>query len=378
MRLFAKLLLLAGVCAAVPLVLLGGAGYWRSQKLALELAGSTERTGAVTGTAGLEALFRESSRFHLEVVERRAQELEEFFEQGRKMVGLQTALVDRALRTPAEAGGPPLHSDGKMAELVKDPAFASKTLRAEPYVVYKVAPGVDADAVRPTLDRLARLGDLYSFWHRETPWLKSLYFGSADGFLVGYPGGTPFPASYDPRKRDWYEKAVEKGRVTWSNIYLDKDRLPVITCAEPLFQDGKLVGVSAADVGLESLLDRLFTLGELPASDALLVNYLGQVRIAAAVQGPGKFQWRSWGPDEAPSVRKFLDGRLAPAFDAAAGGQSGTFAVDGAGRRVSAVASALDGDLLSFSRVFIKTRAGGKHWYYLVRTPIQRVIGPAV
>lgn len=362
----------------MPLALLGGAAFWRSQRLAADLTGSAEKTGAVTGAAGLEALFRESSRFHLEVVERRAQELETFFEQGRKLVGLQTSLIDRALKQAPEAGGPPLYSDAKIAELIKDPVFSSQKVRVEPYVVYKVAPGVDADAVRPKLDRLARLGDLYSFWHRETPWLKSLYFGSADGFLVGYPGGTPFPAAYDPRKRDWYEKAVEKGRVTWSNIYLDKDKLPVITCAEPLFQDGTLVGVSAADVGLESLLDRLFTLGELPASDALLVNYLGQVRIAATVQGPGKFTWRSWDPDDAPSVKKFLDGRLAPAFDAAVNEESGAFAVDGKGKRVEHIASALDGDLLSFSRVFIKTRAGGKHWYYLVRTPLGRIVGPAL
>ena len=231
MRLFAKLLLLAGVCAAVPLALLGGAGLWRSRRLAADLTGSAQKTGEVTGTAGLEALFRESSRFHLEVVERRAHELETFFEHGRKMVGLQTALVDRALRVAPEPGGPPLYSDGRMAELMKDPVFSSRTVRAEPYVVYKLAPGTDAGSVGPKLDRLARLRDLYAFWHRETPWLKSLYFGSADGFLVGYPGGTPFPADYDPRKRDWYRKAVEKGRVTWSNIYLDKDRLPVITCA---------------------------------------------------------------------------------------------------------------------------------------------------
>lgn len=375
-RLFAKLLLLAGVCAAVPLALLGGAGLWRSQRLASELAGSTERTGAESAAAGLEALFSESSRYHLEVVERRGAELEEFFEQGRKLVGLQTRLVERALATPPEAGGPPLKSDAEMAVLEGEARKAF--VRVEPYAVYKLAPGADADAVRPSLDRMARLGDAYAFWHRETPWLKSLYFGSAEGWLVGYPGSAKFPADYDPRRRDWYEKAVEKGRVTWSNIYLDKDGKPVITCAEPLYAGTRLVGVSAADIALESLLDRLFTLGDLPASDAALVNYLGQVRIAATVEGPGKFTWRSWGPDEAPSVRTHLGGRLAPAFDAAVKEPAAAFAVDPSGRRVSAVSDALDGDLLAFSRVFIKTRAGGKHWYYLVRTPVSRVIGPAL
>ncbi|MBI3298487.1 MAG: HAMP domain-containing protein [Elusimicrobia bacterium] len=377
MRLFAKLFLLLAVCAALPLALLGGAALWRSRSLSAELLDSSARTGESSADAGREALFRESSRFHLEVVERRAAELEEFFEQGRKLVGLQTMLATRALATPLDPGGPPSWSDARMAEQLRDPAFASSTLRVAPYTVYKLAPGVTEESVRAPLERLARLGDYYAYSHRETPWLKSLYLGMADGFLVGYPGAKPFPADYDPRGRDWYQKAVERGRVTWSNIYIDKDGKPVITCAEPLFDGGRLIGVSAADIGLESLLDRLFTLGELPAADALLVNYTGQVRIAAAVEGPGKFKWRSWGPEDAPSVKGFLDGRLAAAFDAAVKSPSGSFAVDASGRRVADLGQAMDGDLLAYSGVFIKTRAGGKHWYYLVRTPIARIVGPA-
>lgn len=362
MRLFAKLFLLLGLCAAVPLALLGGATLWRSHQLQSELLGSSADTGRKSADAGEEALFAESKRLHIQVVERRADELENFFEQGRRLVGLQTALAERALSGAAAAGGPPLWSDAEMAENLKRPGFAEGTLRVEPYAVYHWAPGAKEE-LEP-LKKLAALGDYYAFSHKENPWLKSLYIGHEAGFVVGYPASKPFPADYDPRGREWYAKAMEKGRVTWSHIYLDKDGKPVITCAEPVRAGGRAVGVSAADVSIERFLDRLFDLSELPATDALLVNYSGHVRFAAAVGSEGKFKWRSWDSQEAPLVGKVLDGRLAPAFAAAEKSASGAFAQGG--------------DLLSFARVFIKTRVGGKYWYYLVLTPKERIVGPAV
>jgi len=361
-RLFAKLFLLLTLCSAVPLALFGGVALWRTRALRAELLQASARTGKAGADTGERALFAESRRLHRRVVETRAVELEDFFEQGRKLVGLQTAFALRAL-AEAPPAGPPLRSDGDMAELRKNPEAFAKFVRKEPYSVYRLAPGTSLETVRPRLERLARLGDYYAFTHRETPWLKSLYIGSPDGFLLGYPGASPFPDGYDPRKGDWYKKAVEKGRVTWSNIYLDKDGKPVITVAEPFFIDGRLAGVSAADIVLESLLDRLFDLTDLPASEAVLVNYLGQVRIAADTSGAGRSKWRSWGPDDAPSIRAYSEGALAPAFMAAARERSGT-KVEGE-------------NLLSFARVFIRTRAGGKEWYYLVRTPVAEVIGPA-
>ncbi|MBI2788186.1 MAG: HAMP domain-containing protein [Elusimicrobia bacterium] len=363
MRLFAKLFLLLTLCAAAPLAVFGGAALWRSRELRQQLLESSARTGKVSAETGEAALFAESRRLHRRVVEARAAELEDFFEEGRKLVGLQTAFAARALAEAPPRAGPPLRSDADMAELRKDSKAAAKVVRVEPYAVYRLAPGTSHDAVRPRLERLARLGDYYAFAHRETPWLKSLYIGSPEGFLLGYPGAAPFPEGYDPRKGDWYKKAVEKGRVTWSNIYLDKDGRPVITVAEPFFEDGRLAGVSAADVVLESLMDRLFDLSDLPASEAVLVNYLGQVRIAAKPEAGGKFKWRSFDPDRAPSVNSYAAGALAPAFEAASRERSGTL-VRG-------------GDLLSFARVFIRTRAGGKEWHYLVRTPVEGVTGPA-
>jgi adenylate cyclase len=358
-RLFPKLFLLLALCAAVPLGILGASALYSSRALRDELLRTSAETGKTSAEAGEQALFAESRRLHQRIVEVRAAELQDFFEEGRRLVQLQTIFALRALAEPPAAAGPALRSNAEMEAIRKDPAV----LRVAPYAVYHVAPGADSDAAKADLIRLARLGDYYAFSLRETPWLKSLYIGGAGGWVIGYPGSAPFPDAYDPRKGDWYKKAVEKGRVTWSSIYLDKDGKPVITCAEPIISGGRVIGVSAADIALDSLLDRLFDLAGLPASDALLVNYLGGVRIAAAAKDKGRFTWRSWGPDDAPSVSAHLGGLLAPAFAAAQRDFSGTL---------------LKGDdLLSFARVNIRTRAGGKDWYYLVRTPVAGVIGPA-
>ncbi|HEX4048053.1 MAG TPA: HAMP domain-containing protein, partial [Elusimicrobiota bacterium] len=364
MRLFAKLFLLIVLCAAVPLAFTAGAVLWRAGALRAELTSASVRTGEAGADAGEKALFAESRRVHLRVVEVRASELEDFFEGGRRLVQLQSALARRALTEPADPAGPPLWSDARMAQLLRDPKASAATVRVAPYAVYRLAPGVSFDSVRTPLERLARLGDYDSFSLRETPWLKSLYIGSPDGFLIGYPGTSAFPAGYDPRAGAWYKKALLRGRITWTTIYLDKDGKPVITCAEPIFAGGRLVGVSAADIALDSLLDRLFDLAGLPATDAMLVNFFGGVRIAASISEDGRRTWRSWGPDDAPSVNRYLGGRLAPAFRESLKSRSGTLVAGD--------------DLLSFADVAIKTRKGGKDWYYLVRTPVARVIGPAM
>lgn len=373
MRLFHKLLLLLSLCAAVPVLVLGTAGVWRTRALGRSLLAKAAATGDRGAATGRRALFEESRRLHTQVVERRARELQNFFGRGRKLVALQTALAARALSSPEPAEPRALYSDAEMAKVRED----ASRLGVAPYAMYTLAPGVAPERVLPALRRLSTLGDYYAFAHRETRWLKSLYVGSPDGFVLGYPGISPFPAAYDPRTRPWYEKAVAKGRITWSSIYTDKDGRPVITAAEPILDGERLLGVSAADIGMESFIGRMFELSELPATDALLVNFKGNVRIAATALPRGRFSYRSQPDDASPPVAKFKDGLFAPAFDAARAGGSGTLLVDHSGLRVEDPDAAPDGSLLAYAPVFLRTRREGKFWYLLVRTPMREVAGPA-
>lgn len=365
MRLFAKLFLLLGLCAALPLSFFGAAALWRTRELRRELLSASARTGEISADTGEAALFAESRRLHKRIVENRSRELEEFFEQGRKLVAFEVRLAERWLgKERAALDGPPLITPAEIDAMRPDAKKFKATIGEVPYVVFHVTQGADVADARAEAEKLARLGDYFRFSYTETSWLRSIYLGSPKGYLLGYPGGAPFKPAYDPRQSDWYKKGVEKGRVTWTTIYPDKDGSPVITVAQPYyFPDERLAGVAAADISLDDLLDRLFDLRELPAQEAALVNWVGGVRIAATVQSDGGFKWKAWGADDAPNVSKHFGGVLGPAFKAALKEPSGTLVVGG--------------DLLSFARVHIKTRDGGKDWYYLVRTPLERVTGPA-
>ncbi len=371
MKLFHKLLLLC-VCAAAPILVLGTAGLWHSHRLGQDLLDAGARTGRESAETGRLALFDESRRLHSQVVERRARELQDFFERGRELVAYQTVAARKALLSPRQSTRP-LYSDAEMTAIRKDLSILGK----RPYAMYRLAPNVPLDEVEPSLKKLAALGDYYAFSLVETPWLKSLYIGHPKGFVLGYPGEASFPDGYDPRTRNWYKKAVRKGRVTWSSIYADKDGRPIITCAEPIYDGETLLGVSAADVAMEDFLDRLFELSELPATDALLANYKGQVRISATVMPDGRFEYRSQPANSSPNVSEFLGGVFAPAFAASLKSRRGTLLTNAAGDSVEDPASAAKGNLLSHAQVFIKTRKEGKVWHLLVRTPMKNVAGPA-
>lgn len=61
--------------------------------------------------------------------------------------------------------------------------------------------------------------------------------------------------TYDPRKRPFYAGAVQRGGPYLSDIYVfASNRKPGITISEPFFgKDGKLIGVVAADITLDSM-----------------------------------------------------------------------------------------------------------------------------
>jgi adenylate cyclase len=75
---------------------------------------------------------------------------------------------------------------------------------------------------------------------------------------------TPLENSYYPRKRLWYQDAVVKGGMVWSEVYIfASDRQPGITCTIPHYNSqGELLGVTAVDI---SMLD--------------LSSYLGSVQV---------------------------------------------------------------------------------------------------
>jgi len=64
---------------------------------------------------------------------------------------------------------------------------------------------------------------------------------------------------YDYFKYDWYKKSIQPGvGVAWSEPYIDEiSGVAIITTSSPIKQDGKIIGVTTIDIGMEKLIHHI-------------------------------------------------------------------------------------------------------------------------
>jgi len=86
--------------------------------------------------------------------------------------------------------------------------------------------------------------------------LSDMYFGSVEGKMIDGSGWSP-PGDYDPRMRPWYKSANERGKLTFTDPYLDSvTKQMAVSVAIPVKNaSGQLRGVIAADILLQTLVD---------------------------------------------------------------------------------------------------------------------------
>lgn len=90
----------------------------------------------------------------------------------------------------------------------------------------------------------------------KNPTVYDYYVGMADQTCYFGGGWEPAPGEYDPTTRDWYKDAIAANGVCVSEAYVDVDSgRMVITISEPIIQDQKAVGVFAADIFIDELVD---------------------------------------------------------------------------------------------------------------------------
>lgn len=88
--------------------------------------------------------------------------------------------------------------------------------------------------------------------------LMNVYMGTEDGKFHIYPEQS-LPADYDPRTRPWYQGAVKNNSFMWTDPYVDASTgTLVLSAAKPAYdQNGKLIGVVAVDMSLETLSQKI-------------------------------------------------------------------------------------------------------------------------
>ncbi|MCR5356405.1 MAG: methyl-accepting chemotaxis protein [Lachnospiraceae bacterium] len=104
--------------------------------------------------------------------------------------------------------------------------------------------GMTAD---PAYDPQAYLAKVLS--ENEAKGIFDYYIGMNDTTCYFGGGWEPAPGEYDPTTRDWYKEAVSKDDLYVSEAYVDAEtgRI-VITISLPLHENGKIIGVLAADI----------------------------------------------------------------------------------------------------------------------------------
>lgn len=372
MKIFHKLFLLLIAVSVLPLAVAAFFLVWEQRSSQKEFLKKVALTGQKSMLAGEQALYHQSSRNHVQIVSGKAYTLQVVLETIRRAAMLEGFLARQALLDDPSDHPPTAYPANQAAAWLADKSseFARETYRLKPYTVYHIAPGVALEKVKPALDRLAWLAPFFQYNQTYLPWCKSSYIGHRDGLIIGYPGGSAFPGDYDPRTRYWYEKAVQKGRVIWTKMYLDKDGKSIImTYAVPMADEaGRLLGVAAIDVAVSDVIAQLFDLGDLPVDDAVLLDYKGRVRISASGIGRRELKLEPILAVKPPYVKDYNHGVFLPVYRA----------LSAAGAPSSGLLASGDGALFAYSKLSVgMTDESAMDWYYAVKTPVESIIKPA-
>jgi len=103
-----------------------------------------------------------------------------------------------------------------------------------------------------------------------------VYMGYADGPFVSTKTGGALPPDYDHHQRPWYQDAVAQDRLIFTTPYVDaRTQRLVMTIAAPVKHAQRLIGVIAADLFIDGLVQRVTALRLGEASRAYLVDRAG-------------------------------------------------------------------------------------------------------
>lgn len=90
----------------------------------------------------------------------------------------------------------------------------------------------------------------------NSPGVQDLYVGIASGRFIDGAGWVA-PADFDFKNRPWYKQAVESQSAIYTEVFVDSNtQKPIISVARAIRSNGQIVGVVAADLKLDEVIDR--------------------------------------------------------------------------------------------------------------------------
>ena len=122
--------------------------------------------------------------------------------------------------------------------------------------------------------------------------LTSVYIATDSGMMLFYPGEGNFPATYDPRARQWFVEAETDNDIVWSDApYVDADNHGlVMTCSEAVPSPSYGHWVIASDVSTTTINENFIGKSLGGNAYAVLINSDGDV-ISRPGQSVGNVTW---------------------------------------------------------------------------------------
>lgn len=106
-----------------------------------------------------------------------------------------------------------------------------------------------------------------------------VYIGFSDKTFWDGSGWTP-PNGYDCTTKSWYKEAIERNMLVYTEPHLDEiTNKMIISIAKPLFRDGHVVGVVAADIYVDTLTKILQTAKPYSNSYAFLLDDINDIVV---------------------------------------------------------------------------------------------------
>jgi adenylate cyclase len=152
--------------------------------------------------------------------------------------------------------------------------------------------------------------------------------------------------SYDPRLRPWFQGAMSRDGLFWTDVYIHAaERRPVITAARRVKAGGRVVGVASATIALDDLSTFIGNLRLAGSGRAFIVDANGQL-IAGGGAGGGAGARAEGGAVRLPTVAEAGPPELRalaglPGWRRALGGAASTVAFRAGDRAYLAVAEPL-------------------------------------
>ena len=151
------------------------------------------------------------------------------------------------------------HADNFSGHAVDPPSAANDGVPAAQLIHEE---GVDPEDSQ-LLGLVGNMSEVMLSMFETSDKLSSVFIGTADGNMVLVndrsgvfvsADGTPLPL--DIRNRPWYTQAAAAGEVIFTGVVMDAyTESPMLECAAPVYQNGRLVAVVAADVYLTAISD---------------------------------------------------------------------------------------------------------------------------